>query len=275
MHRAVWWLVVVLAWAAIGGAGYYWWRQQRAEREAPPPPAPAAATPAQPEAQVEPPIRHPIEAAKEQGTEESAKETSPLPPLSDSDKLVQDSLAGLAGRDSLEAFLNTTGLVRRVVATVDNLPRKKAPEKMWPVKPTAGRFATTPKDGEVFLDPDNYRRYEPFLALMEAVDTRKLVVLYIRFYPLFQQAYEELGYSKRYFNDRLIEAIDDLLATPEVKGPIKLARPWIMYEYANAGLEASSAGQKILIRMGSENAARVKGKLREIRQQVTRQAVTQ
>ncbi len=271
MNRAVGWVVVVLAWVAIGAAAYYWWRQGP-EREAPAAPPP---TQLKPEAEVEPPIRHPVEAAQEPGAEEPAKEPSPLPPLSDSDKLVHDSLAGLAGRDSLEAFLNTTGLIRRVVATVDNLPRKKAPQRVWPVKPTAGQFATTLRDGEVYLNPDNYRRYAPFLALMESVDTRKLVALYVRLYPLFQRAYEELGYSKRYFNDRLIEAIDDLLATPDVKGPIKLARPWIMYEYADAGLEARSAGQKILIRMGSEDAARVKSKLRAIRQQVTRQAVTQ
>lgn len=272
MNRAVWWVVLVLAWAAIGAAFYYWWRQG-AERGAPPPPP--AQTQPEPVVEVEPQIRHPIEEAKERGAEEPAKEAAPLPLLSDSDKLVQDSLAGFARRDSLEAFLNTTGFVRRVVVTVDNLPRKKAPERVWPVKPIAGRFATTLRDGEIYLNPDNYRRYEPFLTLMESVDTRKLVALYLRLYPLFQQAYEELGYSKRYFNDRLIEAIDDLLATPDVKGPIKLVRPWIMYEFADPGLEARSAGQKILIRMGSGDATRVKIKLREIRQQVTRQAVTQ
>jgi Protein of unknown function (DUF3014) len=43
-----------------------------------------------------------------------------------------------------------------------------------------------------------------------------------------------------------------------------------MYEFADPALEARSAGQKIMIRMGSENAAKVKAKLREIRREVTR-----
>ncbi|HKC44456.1 MAG TPA: DUF3014 domain-containing protein, partial [Burkholderiales bacterium] len=72
-----------------------------------------------------------------------------------------------------------------------------------------------------------------------------------------------------YFNDRLVEVIDHLLATPTVTGPIKLARPWVLYEYADPALESRSAGQKALIRMGPENAARLKAKLREIRQRVT------
>ena len=151
--------------------------------------------------------------------------------------------------------------------TVDNLPRKKAPQRMWPVKQTPGAFATTGGD-TAYLAQENARRYEPFLKVMESVDTGKLVALYVRFYPLFQQAYRELGYPKGYFNDRLVEVIDHLLVTPEVAGPIKLAKPWIMYEFADPALEARSAGQKTLIRMGPANAQRVKAKLREFRRQI-------
>jgi hypothetical protein len=90
----------------------------------------------------------------------------------------------------------------------------------------------------------------------------------VRWYPLFQQAYRELGYPDGYFNDRLVEVIDHLLAAPEVKGPVALAKPWIMWEYADPKLEALSAGHKILVRVGPENAARLKAKLREVRRQV-------
>jgi hypothetical protein len=38
-----------------------------------------------------------------------------------------------------------------------------------------------------------------------------------------------------------------------------------MYEFADPNLEALSAGEKILLRMGAENAAKIKVKLREIR----------
>ena len=42
-----------------------------------------------------------------------------------------------------------------------------------------------------------------------------------------------------------------------------------MYQFADPELEARSAGQKIMIRMGSENAARIKAKLQEVRRELT------
>ena len=176
---------------------------------------------------------------------------------------------------AIDEYVVATGLVRRIVVTVDNLTRKKAPQRMWPVKPTADKFLTSGAGDAVYISPDNARRYEPFLKVMESVDAGKLAALYVRFYPLFQQAYRELGYPKGYFNDRLVEVIDHLLVTPEIDGPIRLAKPWIMYEFADPALEARSAGQKTLIRMGPANALRVKAKLREFRRQVAGKAMKQ
>ena len=76
------------------------------------------------------------------------------------------------------------------------------------------------------------------------------------------------GFPGKYFNDRLMEAIDDLLATPELDAPAKLLRPRVLYEFADPDLETRSAGQKILLRMGPENAARLKAKLWEIRREL-------
>ena len=67
-----------------------------------------------------------------------------------------------------------------------------------------------------------------------------------------------------------MEVIDHLLETPDVKGPIALTRPGVFYEFADPSLEARSAGQKILLRIGSENAATVKEKLRELRREVAK-----
>jgi hypothetical protein len=97
------------------------------------------------------------------------------------------------------------------------------------------------------------------------LDAGAAVAVYRRFYPLFQQAYEDLGYPDRYFNDRLVQAIDDLLAAPEIDAPIPLVRPEVLYEFADPALESRSAGQKVLVRMGPANARRIKAKLREIR----------
>jgi hypothetical protein len=103
------------------------------------------------------------------------------------------------------------------------------------------------------------------VQLLRSTDTQRLVATYVRYYPLFQQSYENLGHPPQYFNDRVIEVIDRLLDTPDVRGPIALTQPNVQYEFADPKLESLSAGQKMLIRMGSDNAKSVKDKLRELR----------
>jgi hypothetical protein len=161
-----------------------------------------------------------------------------------------------------------TQLIRRIVATVDNLPREVAPQRMIPLKAVPGAFVVKGGGEEATLDAANFARYAPFVRVLEALDSRALVSSYAGAYPLFQRAYRELGFPEGHFNDRLIEAIDDMLAAPEVEGPIALMRPKVLYEFADPDLETRPAGQKVMIRMGSANAARVKAKLREIRREL-------
>jgi hypothetical protein len=137
-----------------------------------------------------------------------------------------------------------------------------------PVKPVPGPFAVTGGGSGFGVAPANAARYRPYVVAMEGVEAKKAVAAYARMYPLFQAAYQELGYPNAYFNDRLVVAIDDLLATPDAPAP-RLAQPKVLYEYADPALEQRSAGQKIMLRMGPENAGRVKEKLRAIRRELT------
>jgi hypothetical protein len=259
MKKTIWSLVLVVA-LGIAAAGVYLWLQgETPEPQEPPPPPPVK----------EPAIRYPIEEPSPAG--ESAAETAkPLPPLAESDGAMRDALAKLFGR-KLERFFNLQEIIHRIVATVDNLPREKISWQLMPVKPVPGRLVTTGKGESLSLSAKNAARYRPYIELAETVPTSALVEVYVHFYPLFQQQYEELGYPGKYFNDRLVQVIDHLLAAPDVQGPVRLIQPKIMYELADPKLEALSAGQKILVRMGNENAAKVKAKLREVRSAIVSQ----
>jgi hypothetical protein len=193
---------------------------------------------------------------------------------------VEAALAELFGRKTVLSMFQTQDFARRFVATVDNLGRSHAPVAVWPVNPTAGRLVVEKKDGGDVIGSDNGLRYTPFVLLVETVDLRKAVAVYARLYPLLQKAYEDIGFPKRYFNDRLVEVIDLLLATPDISeplkvrlpqinGPVQPERPWVLYEFEDSALQSLSAGQKILLRMGPVNERRMKGKLAEIRQLVT------
>ena len=191
--------------------------------------------------------------------------SAPLPPLAASDPTLVEALNGLLGADTVLALLVPTDLIRNIVATVDNLPRDHFARRLSPIRSASGTFKVTGAGSSLTLAPANAARYSAYVAALEKADPAAVVALYTRLYPLFQQAYVELGYPNGYFNDRLVEAIDNLLAAPEPKGPIKLVSPHVLYEYADPELEEASAGQKALIRMGAANEARVKAKLREYR----------
>lgn len=251
------WLLASLAVAALAAGGWYWWTRSR---PAAPPPTVATAQPAAP-APAEPAISHRIE---------PTPGGAALPAVNDSDDAVRADLAGTLGAATVETFLVPQNIVRHVVATIDNLTRRKVAVELRPVKPTPGPFVTAAQGGVTTIAEANFARYAPFVQAVQAADVHAVGALYRRLYPLFQQAYEDLGYPGHYFNDRLIEVIDHLLATPEIPGPIALTQPKVFWEYADPALESRSAGQKLLLRMGPANALIIKGKLRQLRAEIAR-----
>jgi hypothetical protein len=261
--RLVW---VVLALLVLGALAYFLWQKNQQREVIPPSPsAPAAAVP--PAAETLPAINHPIEQA--QATVPPSVEQKPLPALMVSDTTMQNALADLFGSATLGRIFYEDAIVHRFVTTVDNLPRKTLPPRYLPVKPPGGAFVTAGSEEALAIGADNAARYAPYVRLVDAADAKTLAGIYVHFYPLMQEDYRALGYPNGYFNDRVVQAIDDLLAAPDVTQPAALAQPKVLYVYADSELESRSAGQKIMMRMGSENAARIKAKLREIRAEIT------
>ena len=246
--------LAAVAVAGVAVAAWYFWPRDPVAPPAPPAPIVQAKPAAEP-------VEHfPVPVIPEE---------KPAPPaplsLNDSDKALQDAIAGLIGADALRRFFNVEGIVRNIVVTVDNLPRKTFAMRLSPLNPVGGLVLTQGKDESLVMSPKNAARYAPWVSLFEKVNARKLVALYVRFHPLFQQAYVELGYPTGHFNTRLVKVIDHLLTAPEPAEPLRLATPHVLHEYADPALEAESAGRKVLFRMGNANAAKVKAKLREIR----------
>ena len=191
----------------------------------------------------------------------------PLPTLDGSDAAVREDLYTLAARQAIDSLFNLNRIIRRFVVTVDNLPRKHLTRSKYRSNQAiSGQLRVEEDSNGIYLSKDNYARYDAFVDLFESISNDQLIALYLHYYPLIQAAYDNLGYSAAYFNDRLIDVIDHLLQAPDIGGRISLVRPRVLYKYVDPELEALSAGQKVLIRIGPRNAARVKSKLRELRQ---------
>jgi hypothetical protein len=262
-------LAAVAALVCVVVVGVVLWTRQQVPAAPPPRPEPAVAEPApEPPASAaaasasDIPIQHPIEAP--------TTETSAAPPD------VRESLIQLFGRKAVVSMFQTDEFPRRFVATVDNLTRRHAASRLWPVNPALGRFEVEARGDGTVVSADNALRYTPFVLLVETVDLDAAVGAYRQLYPQFQQAYEDLGYPRSYFNDRLVQLIDLLLATPTtdaelkvqlppINSPIQPERPWVLYQFDDPALEALTSGQRLLLRMGPVNARRLKSKLAEVR----------
>jgi len=254
------WFIPVLL--AIGVAGALWYYRMQVS----PPPPPVAA----------PSVTVPEEAAPSSGPRHRVSNTIaesgekpalvPLPSLQESDAYLRLGVLEIFG-ESMDQFLVASGIIERIVATVDSLPRAEIPARIRPLTGVTGQFQIGGQDesGEFHMSPGNFSRYEELVGLAETVDLNEVMDLYRRFYPLFQNAYVELGYPDGYFNDRLVEVVDHLLSTPKITGPIELVRPHVLYEYSDPELEALSGGQKLMLRIGSEQQEKITKRLQELR----------
>lgn len=219
---------------------------------------------------IEPSVRFPIPSPDDEVNGDSAEEVLP-PDLNTSDAEAGGELAALPGYGTWGELVVVQDLVRRIVVTVDNLPGEQMPWARSPIRPAGGSFQTVEATPGIAIAEANYARYQPYVELAEAIPAARLVDAYVRLYPLFQAAYDELGYPDAYFNDRLVAVIDHLLAAPEPAAPVRLVQPKVRYHFEDPVLQKLSAGQKVMVRMGVENARRVKAKLRQLRSELTRQ----
>jgi len=252
------WLIPGLL--AAGAAAALWFFWTTADQPAPvvitTDPAPAKALPKLP--------RYPMPPLTEQ--QQQTRQLTPLPSLDDGDAYFKLSLAQVFGNDIGELLVEKS-LIEKFVTSMDNLPRGHISQRIRPIGPVSGRFEVDVLNGNqgYILSERNYSRFDALVGLFANADPDELFDTYQRFYPLLQEAFVRLGYPKGYLNDRVVEVIDHLLDAPTVEGPIRLVRPHVLYTFSDPALEALSSGQKMLLRMGGDHAARVKQALRLFR----------
>lgn len=263
------WIVAVIVVIGVIVAGVYLARRAMQPPSGPTAAAlPSAASSALP-ATSSNVIEHPIA----QASVPAESSTAPLPALGDSDASVADALSALAGSGDVDSLLVRQQIIPRIVATIDSLPRRGLSSFMLPARTPKGGFIIDSVSATPVMSERNIERYAPYMQVVESVDARKLVAWYVHAYPLFQDAYRQLGYPKGYFNDRLIVVIDNLLAAPDLAQPAALVPSKSNYAYADPALESLSAGQKLMLRVGPANEAKLKAKLRDIRAGLVGQAL--
>lgn len=279
-----WFISVLIVLALVAGL---WWMEQQKQAELTPRPDIDV-----PEADERPEPRHPLPhletqppSATETGSRDEPQDPTqaqaapeplpPLPALSESDTTALEALAGLMGEAVVEQWVKPEFVISRTVAAINSLDGpapalKSRPLATLDTEPVTGTIPG--RDDARLWTEANTRRYDSLVGVLESVPPEEAAGLYARYYPLFQQAWEELGENEPYFNDRLIDVIDHLLATPEVDLPFDVVPHEGRLHFAEEALQEESWGRKLLIRMGTDHAGRVKEWLRRLRNTVTEAA---
>jgi len=185
----------------------------------------------------------------------------PEPPvtLEGSDLELRETLAGPDDSTLIAQALQSNDLVHRSAGLIDGLSRGLVPRKILPLPPPQEKFSTrTAADGQTYVDPASYTRYDSYSEAIASLDADQLAAVFHRYRSLLEQAYTEFGYSAGDMDNALIRSLDNILATPELTEPVALKRKEAVFIYVDPALEQLSPLQKQVLRMGPENAAIVK-----------------
>lgn len=196
--------------------------------------------------------------------------TEPLPALDASDEFVKNKLLALKWKPGLAALFVNEEMIRRFVVQVDNIAQGRIVLEQNLFRGLKTDFKVIAAGENYQLDPKNYSRYEPYLALLESVPASEVGNVYRELYPLLQAAYAELGYGDVQFHDTLQKAFKVLINAPEVSDSPTLTLNSVYYSFANAETEQLNLAQKQMIRLGQKNELRFKRLLVQYQQQLTR-----
>ncbi len=211
--------------------------------------------PAVPEAVIPTPVATP--AAEPAAQKKTVMKPPQLPSLDNSDAFVRDRMLLIKHKSELQSWLNTDDLLRRSASYLDGLARGNTLSKVFPLTPPEGSFAMH-KDGEtIWLNAGNYERYDSTVGVLTSFNMKSMGQLFHFMRPLLENAFAEMGYRPRQMDGIILQAIDNILATPIIVEPIRLTRDSVAYKFADPELEALLPVQKQLLRTGPENTQRL------------------
>ena len=206
---------------------------------------------------------------------EEPDEVPPMPepvepdpePLDVSDPAIKSSLLDIstATDDSVNRMIVNEGLLQRFVVSVTNLANDEMAPNHQLLTPPEQTFRVYSQAGKQWIDAASYKRYTPYVNMLESFESEALLGMYDIYKGDIQDKYAEIGDSNKNFNEVVLDAIDQLLDTPEVPVPVEVYTDSVTYKYIDPRLENLNEPQKQLLRTGPDNMRRIKAKLREIK----------
>ena len=219
-----------------GAAGAWWWARDRGQ------PAPATAARTATDA-ILTPAPAPIE----------------LPPLGQMDIFLRALLASLSASPELARWLATDDLIQQMAHAIDLVSRGQSPSPELGVLRPEGLFQTSGSSRATTIDPATYRRFDGLARAVASLDPASVAAAYRTIRPRLEEAYRGLGRTTLTVDQAVAAALQVLIDTPQVADPVRLVPgPGATLAFADPELQRLPAAQKQILRMGPENATRVK-----------------
>jgi hypothetical protein len=264
-------LELFLALAVIGGLVFYWFQSEEKKSGPSVVSVPAMAVPAiQPDLPTTPDIpQQPEPIAVLVGADNTvlAGETSvDQIELMDGDSMLRQELAATGTDSIMSKLMSNEHPINVSAAFIDGLGRGVILKKLLPGDPPKQAFSVVEEDEVIYISPSSYQRYDSYTDTLTALDSRRLVSSFHALRPMYEQAFQYLGLDPGDFDNTIIRALDQVLATPEIIEPIALQPKSVVYVFADPALENLPAVQKQLLRMGPDNISRIKQQARALRE---------
>jgi hypothetical protein len=264
-------LELFLALAVIGGLVFYWFQSEEKKSGPSVVSVPAMAVPAiQPDLPTTPDIPQQPEPvavlADADNTGLPAETSVDQIELMDGDSMLRQELAATGTDSIMSKLMSNEHPINVSAAFIDALGRGVILKKLLPGDPPKQAFSVVEEDEVIYISPSSYQRYDSYTDTLTALDSRRLVSSFHALRPMYEQAFQYLGLDPGDFDNTIIRALDQVLATPEIIEPIALQPKSVVYVFADPALENLPAVQKQLLRMGPDNISRIKQQARALRE---------
>lgn len=181
-----------------------------------------------------------------------------LPPLDQMDAFLRPLLASLSSRPELARWLATDDLIRQLASAIAQAGDGKSPARDFKMLAPQSPLTTSGRPAGRTIDPDSYRRYDGLVSAVTSIDAAAVARIYRTIRPRLNEAYQNMGHPNRDVDNAVRNAIDILLDTPTVEGPIRVVEgAGARWAYADRELEGLLPTQKQIVRMGPANAEKL------------------
>ena len=199
--------------------------------------------------------------------EEVLPEPPPEPTVTEetADAYARETIGSVNGGKALAQFVAGDYIVERAVAIIDALRRGEVPYKLLPVGRPSKSFPISDDGLRVTMDASGFSRYDGFAQWVAGIDVIALVELLNDYEQIATEALSRMGVADFDIRSAVLAATTEILATPIAPQSPELMKREANWVYMDPELEALSALQKQVLRMGPENAEIIQAKARELR----------